>query len=88
MRLKKGGASTAPTMSLNFCRGAACRTLSVKYPELNALSLGFEPLDFELYQTTGLSLVRFVNGKIAEAWTNRDTLGMMQQLGFIPTPVQ
>ncbi|NWJ46319.1 MAG: ester cyclase [Chloroflexi bacterium] len=33
---------------------------------------------------TGLNIDRFVDGKIAEAWNNWDTLGMLQQLGVIP----
>lgn len=34
---------------------------------------------------SGLNLARFVDGKEAETWNNWDTLGMMQQLGIIPT---
>jgi steroid delta-isomerase-like uncharacterized protein len=33
---------------------------------------------------TGISIDRFEGGKVAESWTNWDTLGMMQQLGAIP----
>ena len=33
---------------------------------------------------TGIGIDRIENGKIAEAWGNWDTLGMMQQLGAIP----
>jgi steroid delta-isomerase-like uncharacterized protein len=29
---------------------------------------------------------RVVNGKVAEAWLNADILGMLQQLGAIPSP--
>jgi steroid delta-isomerase-like uncharacterized protein len=32
---------------------------------------------------TGLSMNRIVNGKIAEAWTEFDLLGMLQQLGVV-----
>jgi len=28
---------------------------------------------------------RFVNGKVAEHWVVQDQLGMLQQLGFVPT---
>jgi len=31
-----------------------------------------------------IAIVRIVNGKIAEEWTNSDSLGMLQQLGLIP----
>jgi len=33
---------------------------------------------------TGMSIDRFEHGRIVEAWTNWDTLGLMQQLGVIP----
>jgi predicted ester cyclase len=33
-----------------------------------------------------IEIDRFVGGKIVEAWEMSDTLGMMQQLGVIPTP--
>lgn len=33
---------------------------------------------------TGISIDRIEGGKIVEAWTNWDTLGMMQQLGVVP----
>jgi predicted ester cyclase len=34
----------------------------------------------------GTSIERVVNGKIEETWDNYDALGMMQQLGAIPSP--
>ena len=33
---------------------------------------------------TGTSIVRVVSGRIAEEWTNWDTLGMLQQVGAVP----
>ena len=33
---------------------------------------------------SGISIHRVADGKIAEAWVNFDTLGMLQQLGVIP----
>jgi steroid delta-isomerase-like uncharacterized protein len=36
----------------------------------------------------GITIDRFEDGKIAERWTNWDTLGMMQQLGVTPEPVR
>lgn len=33
---------------------------------------------------SGISIHRIAEGKIAEAWVNFDTLGMLQQLGVIP----
>ena len=34
----------------------------------------------------GTSVERIVDGKIEETWDNYDTLGMMQQIGAIPSP--
>jgi predicted ester cyclase len=36
---------------------------------------------------TGISIERFVDGKVVEGHTNWDTFGLMQQLGVIPAPV-
>jgi predicted ester cyclase len=36
--------------------------------------------------TTGMSVFRIANGKIVEHWGENDALGVMQQLGLIPTP--
>ncbi len=37
---------------------------------------------------TGIDIDRIANGKLAECWSNTDHLGLMQQLGVIPTPGQ
>ena len=34
---------------------------------------------------TGMLCQRYENGKLVESWTNFDTLGMLQQLGVVPT---
>ena len=34
----------------------------------------------------GSSIERVVDGKIEETWDNYDALGMMQQIGAIPSP--
>jgi predicted ester cyclase len=34
----------------------------------------------------GIVIDRFVGGKFVESWSRLDTLGLMQQLGVIPTP--
>ena len=34
--------------------------------------------------TTGITIDRFQDGKIAESWSNWDTLGLMRQLGAAP----
>jgi len=33
---------------------------------------------------TGITVHRFVGGKIAEEWENSDVLGLLQQLGAVP----
>jgi steroid delta-isomerase-like uncharacterized protein len=35
---------------------------------------------------TGIGIFRFSDGKVVESWDNFDQLGMMQQLGAIPSP--
>ena len=35
---------------------------------------------------TGISVARLADGKIEEIWENYDALGMMQQLGVVPSP--
>jgi steroid delta-isomerase-like uncharacterized protein len=37
-------------------------------------------------EMSGISIDRFSGGKLAETWDNYDALGMMQQLGVIPSP--
>ena len=37
---------------------------------------------------SGISIERIADGKIAESWVNFDQMGMLQQLGVIPTPGQ
>jgi steroid delta-isomerase-like uncharacterized protein len=36
------------------------------------------------FNISGISLVRFSGGKMAEGWINWDTIGLMQQLGVVP----
>jgi predicted ester cyclase len=44
---------------------------------------GFEPTG-RTAEMTGTTLTRISDGKIVEAWTSWDVLGMMQQLGVAP----
>jgi steroid delta-isomerase-like uncharacterized protein len=37
---------------------------------------------------TGVTIVRFSNGKIVEGYVNWDALGLMRQLGAVPEPVK
>jgi predicted ester cyclase len=39
-------------------------------------------------EITGVTIERFSEGKVVESWDNFDALGMMQQLGAIPSPEQ
>ncbi len=38
--------------------------------------------------TTGITIDRISGGKVVETWANFDVMGMMQQLGVIPSPEQ
>ena len=48
----------------------------------------FGPPTGKRMEITGITIKRFSDGKIAEAWTNFDALGMMQQLDVIAAPQQ
>ncbi|HLX55599.1 MAG TPA: ester cyclase [Ktedonobacteraceae bacterium] len=37
---------------------------------------------------TGITIIRIVDGKVVQTWTNFDNLGMLQQLGAVPAPGQ
>ncbi len=37
-------------------------------------------------EVPGITISRMSGGKIAEDWTNYDTLGLMQQIGAVPSP--
>lgn len=37
-------------------------------------------------EVTGITIERFEDGEIVEGWTNRDALGLLQQLGVVPAP--
>ena len=46
--------------------------------------MGFPPTGKQIV-LTGITLDRVVNGQIVERWSQADSLGMMQQLGAIPS---
>ena len=54
----------------------------------NTGSLMGMPATNKQAKVTGIEIYRVVTGKIAERWGNFDQLGMLQQLGVIPTPGQ
>lgn len=37
---------------------------------------------------TGITIDRWADGKVTEAWVNWDTLGLLQQLGAVPAAMQ
>ncbi len=49
--------------------------------------MGIPPTGKQFTATT-IDIVRFAGGKAVEHWGNSDDLGMLQQLGVIPTPGQ
>jgi predicted ester cyclase len=46
------------------------------------------PATGKQFTMTAIALHRIANGKIVEHWSEKSTLGMMQQLGVIPEPGQ
>ena len=48
----------------------------------------FGPPTGKQMEITGITIKRLSEGKIVEAWTNFDALGMMQQLGVLAAPQQ
>ncbi len=48
---------------------------------------GIAPTGNEV-RLTGIGIFRFSEGKVVESWDNFDQLGMLQQLGAIPSPEQ
>ena len=46
--------------------------------------LGIPPTD-RRFEVSGITVSRFAGGKIAEDWYQGDDLGMMQQLGVVPS---
>jgi predicted ester cyclase len=40
------------------------------------------------FSVEGMIIARVVDSKAVERWANLDTLGLMQQLGVIPSPEQ
>jgi steroid delta-isomerase-like uncharacterized protein len=51
-------------------------------------NLGAIPATGRRISVTGISFSRVENGKIVESWTNWDALGLMQQLGVLPSTAQ
>jgi len=45
---------------------------------------GIAPTGNEL-DITGIGIFRFADGKVVESWDNLDQLGMMRQLGVMPS---
>ena len=46
--------------------------------------MGIPPTEKKI-QITGIALVRIEGGRIAEEWTEMDNLGMLRQVGVIPS---
>ena len=36
----------------------------------------------------GITIFRLADGRLVEGWTNEDVLGLLQQIGAVPAPVQ
>jgi predicted ester cyclase len=46
------------------------------------------PASRKSFSGTGISIYRIASGKIVEHWAEADFLGLLQQLGALPTPGQ
>ena len=46
------------------------------------------PANGKRFSVAGMSIYRIINGKIVEHWGAIDTLGLLQQLGLVPSPEQ
>lgn len=44
------------------------------------------PATGKKFSITGIAIARIADGKLVEWWENADVMGMMQQLGVIPSP--
>lgn len=44
------------------------------------------PATGKQFSITGIAIVRIADGKLVEWWENADVMGLMQQLGVLPTP--
>jgi predicted ester cyclase len=49
--------------------------------------MGIAPTDNQV-RIAGITIHRIEDGRIVEEWENWDTLGMMQQIGAVPSPEQ
>ena len=47
--------------------------------------LGHQPTG-RTFEATSIDVLRVVDGRVIERWTEFDTFGMLQQLGIAPTP--
>ena len=54
----------------------------------NTGQLGDIPPTGKQMMVTGISVLTIAGGRVAEQYTNWDTLGMLQQLGVVPPPGQ
>ena len=52
----------------------------------NTGSLAGMPPTGKSVAVSGISIERIAGGQIAESWVNFDQMGMLQQMGVIPTP--
>ena len=44
------------------------------------------PATGKQFSITGIAIARIADGKLVEWWENADVMGLMQQLGVIPSP--
>ena len=61
----------------------ACR---FRFGGVNTGSFMGAPATGKKVEVTATGMFRIANGQLTDNWVNLDALGMMQQLGMVPTP--
>jgi predicted ester cyclase len=49
--------------------------------------MGIPPTNMAIH-LSGITMLRFEDGRCVERWTQADVLGLLQQLGALPAPAQ
>lgn len=73
-----------------FLRASAVKIRHIPFTTLlsSITSIHFgQPPTGRKMDITAITIIQFANGQLVHGWNNWDQLGMMQQLGLVPGPV-